>query len=93
MPLWNSTFYSWSLLPILPDAFVPPAGGGDGKNTPENIALYMSHCYPNLDQIVSKVRNVRKEFLDGGKDRKLDVLFVGTNDQTPWLDELKKRFK
>ncbi|KAF8892994.1 hypothetical protein BD779DRAFT_1609985 [Infundibulicybe gibba] len=51
---WNSTFYSWNLLPELPDHFDPPEGGSWGYNTPENTEKYMEHCLPTFDAIVQK---------------------------------------
>ncbi|TFK40450.1 hypothetical protein BDQ12DRAFT_679433 [Crucibulum laeve] len=88
---WNSTFYSWNLLPQLPDKFVPPPGGEWGKNTPENEAKYMVHCLPTFDFIVQKIRDARDEYVRAGKagERTLDVLYLLTNDESEWLDNLK----
>uniref|UniRef100_A0A0W0GAM3 Uncharacterized protein n=1 Tax=Moniliophthora roreri TaxID=221103 RepID=A0A0W0GAM3_MONRR len=92
---WNSTFYSWNLLPELPDKFVPPPGGEWGKNIPENEAKYMEHCLPTFDAIVQKVRDSRADYVAEGKrkgekyDRTLDVLYLLTNEESDWLDKLK----
>ncbi|KAF5382695.1 hypothetical protein D9615_003074 [Tricholomella constricta] len=88
---WNSTFYSWNLLEELPDAFPPPPGGEQGNNTPENIRKYLEHCLPSFDDIVSKVRDSRYEYLKESKKghKTLDVLFLLTNAEGEWLDQLK----
>lgn len=88
---WNSTFYSWNLLPSLPDHFEPPAGGSWGYNTPENVDRYMEHCLPTFDGIVKKVRDSRSEFVDAwkGTPRTMDVLYLLTNEGSDWLDQLK----
>ncbi|KAL1742710.1 hypothetical protein HDZ31DRAFT_75337 [Schizophyllum fasciatum] len=90
---WNSTFYSWNLLPELPDQFTAHAGGGWGWNTEENIALYLEHCLPTFDAIVQKARDAKRDYLaEGqkkGEERVLDVMYILTNDESAWLDELK----
>ncbi|KAF9005523.1 hypothetical protein BDQ17DRAFT_1399176 [Cyathus striatus] len=88
---WNSTFYSWNLLPSLPDKFTPPPGGEWGKNTPENEAKYFVHCLPTFDFIVEKIRNSRADYIKANpkEPRMLDVLYLLTNDESDWLDNLK----
>ena len=88
---WNSTYYSWNLLPQLPDAFPPPPGGVQGNNTPENIQKYLEHCLPTFEDIVNRVRDSRHEFLQQTTTgiKVLDVLFLLTNEDGQWLDDLK----
>lgn len=93
---WNSTFYSWNLLPFLPDKFVPPPGGSWGKNTEENIAVYMERCLPTFDAIVQKIRDSRHDYIKaakGGEKRTLDTLYILTNDDSEWLQQLKSALK
>lgn len=59
---YNSTFYSWNLLPYLPDRFGPLPGGEPGKNTPENTAAYFKHCLPEMDAIIEKINVARDEW-------------------------------
>ena len=89
---WNSTFYSWNLLPELPDPFVRPPGGGDGTTTPEHTEGYMTRCQPPFEAIVRKVKEAREEYAERSKKSKttLDTLFVMTNEQPgEWLNTLK----
>ncbi|KAF8073511.1 hypothetical protein FPV67DRAFT_1478093 [Lyophyllum atratum] len=92
---WNSTFYSWNLLEELPDAFPPPPGGEEGNNTPENINKYLEHCLPTFDDIVAKVRDSRHDYLKQSKKghKTLDVLFLLTNAEGEWLEQLKATLK
>ncbi|KAF8910486.1 hypothetical protein CPB84DRAFT_1842498 [Gymnopilus junonius] len=93
---WNSTFYSWNLLPFLPDRFINPPGYTWGTNTPENVEFFLKHCLPSDASIVEQVNNARSEYAAAGKPgehRYLDVLFLLTNDKTSWVDGLKAMFK
>ncbi|KAF9485826.1 hypothetical protein BDN70DRAFT_795096 [Pholiota conissans] len=95
---WNSTFYSWNLHEFLPDKFTPPSGGSLGKNTPENEALYMKHCLPSDEAILQKIRTSRTDYLNaveksGGKKGEIDVLYILTNDESDWLEEVRQIMK
>jgi len=90
---WNSTFYSWNLLPYLPDDFINPPGHEWGKNTPENVAFYLERCYPTDEFIFNKIKTARDDYkkaAKAGEVRHLDVLFLLTNDKTDWVMNLKK---
>lgn len=92
---WNSTFYSWNLLPELPDHFTPPPGGEWGKNTPENTEKYMEHCLPTFEALVQKVRDSRADYIQAsmGAPRLLDVMYLLTNEGKEWLDQLKAELR
>ncbi|KAF8961932.1 hypothetical protein BDZ97DRAFT_1663420 [Flammula alnicola] len=93
---WNSTFYSWNLLPSLPDSFSTPPGYEWGKNTPENVALYLERCYPTDDYIINKIRQSRRDYLVAAKPderRVLDTLFLLTNDKSGWVDSMRPLLK
>lgn len=105
----NSTFYNWNLLSFLPDKFYPPpAPSGlalsEGKNTPENEAIFLARCLPSAASITHKVRAAREAYLQNesiagqpssrfnrlkSPKRSLDVLYIMSNDRTEWLDDLK----
>ncbi|KAF5338217.1 hypothetical protein D9758_012827 [Tetrapyrgos nigripes] len=64
---WNSTFYSWNLLPFLPDKFVPLPGGAWGRNTKENTEVYVERCLPSLETIVQKARDSKRDYVAAGR--------------------------
>ncbi|KAF5360421.1 hypothetical protein D9756_004976 [Leucocoprinus leucothites] len=89
---WNSTFYSWNLLPFLPDKFTPPPGGVWGQNTDENVAIYMERCLPDFAAIIKKIHDSREDYINArkeGQQRILDTLYVLTNDDSEWVQQLK----
>jgi hypothetical protein len=88
---WNSTFYSWNQLSSLPDHFTPPPGGSWGENTPENIATYLERCLPSLNAILHKIRVAKEDYARETRSNAglLDVMYILTNEQDEWLDELK----
>ncbi|KAF8185974.1 hypothetical protein BJ912DRAFT_1022865 [Pholiota molesta] len=93
---WNSTFYSWNLLPSLPDSFSTPPGYQWGKNTPANVQLYLERCFPTDEYILNKIRTSRADYIRGakaGEPRVLDTLFLLTNDKTGWVDSMRPMLK
>ncbi|KAJ7773242.1 hypothetical protein B0H16DRAFT_1672856 [Mycena metata] len=84
---FGSTFYSWDLLPILPDVFTPLPEGH-----PDRIARAMEHCSPGTDAILKKVRDARADYLHAsqGHSQTLDVLYILTNEHDEWFDELEE---
>jgi hypothetical protein len=87
---FGSTFYSWDLLPFLPDVFTPL-----DESHPDRIEKAMEHCSPGLDAILKKVRDARSDYVRAaqGTLRTLDVLYLLTNEQDEWLDELKETLR
>ncbi|OJT11139.1 hypothetical protein TRAPUB_12353 [Trametes pubescens] len=82
---WSSTYLAYNTLPELPDRFDPPPGGAWGENTPENVALYMQHCFPDIAQIVRRVEDVAQTDAARG----LEHVYVMTNGAVSWVEELK----
>ena len=78
--------------PGLPDRFTPPvpsSGSYDDYGydlTPEQRARFRAHCFPDLEQIVSRVREVRALLLP---TTKLTRVYTLTNGRPEWLEELK----
>jgi hypothetical protein len=87
---FGSSFYSWDLLPSLPDVFHPL-----DENHPDRLERAMEHCSPSLEAILKKVRDSRSDYLraSGRDHRTLDVLYILTNEKDEWLDELKARLR
>ena len=79
--------------PGLPDRFTPPKTSSDSYDdhygydlSREERALYRAHCFPEIDQIVSRVRAVRASLL---RTTNLTRVYVLTNGRPEWLQELK----
>ncbi|KAG8856913.1 hypothetical protein FRB96_006176 [Tulasnella sp. 330] len=85
MANYSVTFTSWNQFSHLPDRFTPPAGGGFGKTTPENLAIYLKHCWPDAEHVIQKLNEIR---YSNGRGN-LETIFILTNGDKIWLDDLK----
>ncbi len=90
---WSSHFMGFNEFPGLPDRFSPLPTASEARPalTPEEeeeeqAALYRAHCFPDTEQIVSRVREVRRSLLS---TTRLTRLYVLTNGRSEWLQELK----
>ncbi|KAK7033116.1 Semialdhyde-dh domain-containing protein [Favolaschia claudopus] len=83
---FGSSFYSWNLLPFLPDVFTPL-----GEDHPDRIDEAMAHCAPGVDAVLKKVHDAREDYIRASPSshRTLNVLYLLTNEHDEWLDELK----
>ena len=90
---YKSTFYSWNLLPDLPDPFVLPASVV--YDTKEYFEKYFERCLPPLEAIVRKARRSREDYVRAGegKQRTLDVMYLLTNERGEWLGRMKDALK
>lgn len=98
---WSSTFNGFNTFPELPDPFVPPSGAGKGQSTPGARAVYLRHCMPSVEEILRKVRVVRRDErkrLQLARERgdviaegegELRRVYIMTNAPAPWVEELK----
>ncbi|KIY44977.1 hypothetical protein FISHEDRAFT_50228 [Fistulina hepatica ATCC 64428] len=86
---WAASFNGFNSFDVLPDKFEVPPGGGWGKTTPENEAIYLQRCYPDMNQIVAKIMAVKSELNTSGVGDPIRRLYVMTNGAREWLDELK----
>ena len=93
---WNSTFYSWNQLSFLSDRFVHPPNYEWGTQSEEGVRHYLKHCYPDMDAIVEKIRKSKADYVRAGKPndyRHLNVIFILSDDQSEWLEDLKKSLR
>ncbi|PFH46472.1 hypothetical protein AMATHDRAFT_51022 [Amanita thiersii Skay4041] len=81
---WSSEYNGFNRFDELPDKFTVPRGGSWGDNTPENFDIYKSHCLPTIQQIVTKVADVKRR-IPG-----LKRLYIMTNGKNQWLNELSE---
>ncbi|KAJ7035026.1 hypothetical protein C8F04DRAFT_955540, partial [Mycena alexandri] len=82
---FGSTFYSWDLLPSLPDVFTPLP-----PSHPDRIERAMERCSPGVNATLDKVHDARADYLHAsqGHSQTLDVLYILTNQYDEWLAEL-----
>lgn len=81
---WSADWNAFNSFPEFLDKFELPDGGGGGQTSEENTKTYIRHCYPSIEQIVEKVKEVRMKAADP-----LRYLYIMTNGQKPWVEELK----
>jgi len=76
---WRSAFFGWNSLPELPDRIEDPDSPDyrPGRNTPENVLIYMKHCLPDTDTIISKITSARNEY-----EETIFGLFISTTSHT-----------
>lgn len=92
---WTIPYMGWNQLPGLGDAFVPPIHSKVGAN----LDVYLKHCWPRIEQIVERVEAVRTEWekeaetREGQMKSKLRRLYVLTNGDVAWLEELKAKLR
>ncbi|KAI3621362.1 hypothetical protein WG66_014479 [Moniliophthora roreri] len=101
---YNLTFYSWNLLPTFSqDMFIPPPGGipkannpGEleyGRNTEDNIAIYLKRCLPSPEAIANKVKEVKDSWAHVNKNQSLHTLYILTNSSPSQLKPLRDAFE
>ena len=91
---WNSSFFSWSQLPQLPDQLKrgPPVGEGVvGQNTPENNEMYKRRCAPTDEELVTKIHEAKQQWHTdkASNGKKLRTLYIMTNGDRKWLEGLR----
>ena len=84
---WASEFAGLCQLPGLPDAFTPPKRN-PGKYTQQETDDFMRACYPSVEQMVDKVKEIRGT--EQGKG--LNKIFIMTNGERGWVRDLKDAF-
>ncbi|RDB14696.1 hypothetical protein Hypma_016298 [Hypsizygus marmoreus] len=90
---FNSTFYSWNLLPSLPDPLVFPSN--IVWNTSEYQEAHLARCLPESDGILKKARVSRDEYVKAspGRRRALDIMYLLTNEKGKWIEKLKTELR
>ncbi|OBZ68588.1 hypothetical protein A0H81_11555 [Grifola frondosa] len=86
---WSSTWNGFNQFPELPDHFVRPPALGWGEATEEGREIYLRHCFPEIEQIVERVTEVRATPAGRG----LKNVYIMTNGARPWVAELKAALK
>ena len=88
---WTSDWNGFNKFPALPDKFHPPHDGGGGESTEDNLKFYIEHCFPSIEQIVDKIRQVLADQKEvHGTARELKRIYIMTNGDAAWLYDLKR---
>ncbi|KAJ8472331.1 hypothetical protein ONZ51_g8588 [Trametes cubensis] len=82
---WSSQWNGFNQFPELPDQFVPPPSAGWGEATEEGKKIYLRHCFPDIDQMVERVQEIRNTPAGQG----LKNIYIMTNGKKPWVQALK----
>ncbi|KIK92982.1 hypothetical protein PAXRUDRAFT_34289 [Paxillus rubicundulus Ve08.2h10] len=88
---WAADWNGFNKFAALPDKFHIPVDGGGGKSTEENMQMYHQRCFPTIEQIVEKVRDVladQKRLY--GNTKELKRIYIMTNGGVAWLKRLEK---
>ncbi|KAJ7240722.1 hypothetical protein C8J57DRAFT_1438868 [Mycena rebaudengoi] len=80
MAYLNAGFYGWNQMKVLPDQFENDPSAADKD------AIFLGHCWPDIDGIVAKAREAQMDF--PGADR-LDTVYISTNEKGGWIDEVR----
>jgi hypothetical protein len=83
---FSSRYMGFNEFPGLPDRFSPPEVPSAGIASTEKLTQYRAHCFPEIAQIVARVREVRTALLPATP---LSRVYVLTNGRPEWLAELK----
>ncbi|KAI0270425.1 hypothetical protein BC834DRAFT_818943 [Gloeopeniophorella convolvens] len=84
---WSSRYMAFNDFPEFPDHFVDTTEPSWGHALPEEVARYRAQCFPDIEQIVARVREVRVEL---APTTPLDRVYVLTNGRAKWLNKLKE---
>ncbi|KAH0836495.1 hypothetical protein J3R83DRAFT_8131 [Lanmaoa asiatica] len=86
---WSSDWNGFNKFATLPDKFRVPYDGGAGQTTEANTQHYLQRCFPTIQQIVARVRQVladQKKTYGGMKQ--LKRVYIMTNGDKAWLSDL-----
>lgn len=88
---WSADWNGFNKFAALPDKFRVPTDGDWGSTTEMNMQMYLRRCYPTVEQIVERVREVladQKRIY--GNTKELKRVYVMTNGDVAWLQELRE---
>lgn len=88
---WSSDWNGFNKFATLPDKFRTPHDGGNGQTTEANVQYYLQRCFPTIEQIVERVRQVlvdQKKIY--GRTKELKRVYIMTNGDKAWLSDLKE---
>ncbi|KAG9043944.1 hypothetical protein FS837_008964 [Tulasnella sp. UAMH 9824] len=89
---WASVWSGWNSFPGYRDNFFTLAQAAS-MTYEERLPYFQQHCLPSVDQLVSRLNVVRREWELGGQsgERKLKRAYLLTNAEPEYKKELKER--
>lgn len=81
-------YHGWNQFPEYLDKLGDPWSMGSDK---ERLEIYMRHCLPTIDQVLEKLLAVKKQWESGGQGRNLTRVYLMTNAEKDYRNELKLR--
>ncbi|KAG8945749.1 hypothetical protein FRC00_009972 [Tulasnella sp. 408] len=89
---WASVWSGWNSFPAYRDKFFTLAQAAT-MTYEERLPYFQQHCLPSVDQLVSRLHVVRREWELGGQsgERKLKRAYLLTNAEPEYKKELKER--
>lgn len=87
-----SSWAGFDSFPEFLDHFDPEHDFDPDTDPSNRTSIYLSHCYPSILQIISRVRTIRHEYEHSPSHpgRKLDRIYILTNGKGEWLDDLER---
>lgn len=88
---WRSVFNGWNQFPEFLDKFGDPWNMGTDD---ERLQNYLLHCLPTVDQVLTKLRAVKRHWEKNGtkeNPRQLKRVYMLTNAEEAFRNELKIR--
>jgi hypothetical protein len=76
---WSSNWNAFNMFPEFIDKYQT------GTTEEETVQIYLTHCFPTIEEIVQKVTQVRIE-----SEQPLTHIYVMTNGPVAWVAELKE---
>jgi len=84
--LWKTPFVGLNTQPGTVDKDIKLVDAGGGSLTQASMDAFQRACYPDINQIVERIRQIRET--EEGK--KLRNIFIMTNGSPEWIEELKE---
>ncbi|EPT04541.1 hypothetical protein FOMPIDRAFT_1156780 [Fomitopsis schrenkii] len=80
---WQAKFFGYNAFPSFTDKLSMP----EGASPAERAEIYRMHCFPEINDIVRKIEEVRRS---SGASQGIENLYIMTNGPSAWIADLKK---
>ena len=83
---WKTTFTGLNTQPGTTDRDITLVEDEGGSLTPASVNAFQRACYPDINQIVERVRQIRQT----KEGKRLRNVFIMTNGSPEWVEELRE---